>query len=176
MGQRPQEIRRAKGCCQEIRPNSHYRSCDTAGSWDALQDAGNSHCSTVPKWGSSRGAGACLQSPQVHFGRQGPELVAIRSLRQMKQTGQAEPAGTRSTACSPRYAGRAGRQAWDGLGWPGCGHCRLLQGQQPMGGQRLHKVGLRAQPLCRWAGQGLSLGPKSRDAVEVPFVPWPARA
>lgn len=146
-------------------------------SWVVGHSAGHWEQSLSPTWGSSRGAGAaCNPHRCISDIRDQPELVAVHSLGQMKWAGQWSHAGTRATACSPSSAGRAGRH---GMGWPGCGHCWSLQGQQTMGGQWLHRVGPGAQPLCRQAGQGPSLGAKvqvMKWSDEVPFVPCPVRA
>lgn len=95
-------------------------------SWVVGHAAGCWEQPLSPIWGSSRGAGACLQSSWVDFGCQGPELVAVCSLGQMKRAGQAEPCRD-MVRCLQSQGCRKGRQA--GMGGAGqavvtAGRCR----------------------------------------------------
>lgn len=103
-------------------------------------------------WTSGTRACGCSQSGTAEVGRAG---------RVMKGHGPLP-------AVPGLQEGQAG-MGWDGLARPG--HCWSLQGQQPVGSQWQHRVGLRAQALCRWAGQGLSLGLKSSGAMKCPSSP-----
>lgn len=167
VGQRPQEIRRAKGRCQGTRPSSHYKSHGTAGSWDTLQDAGNSHC--LP-YGAAAGVQGPACNPPGGFWMSGTRACGCL------QSG-ADEAGRAGRAMKghdplPAVLGlQEGQVGTHGTGWPGCGRCWSPQGQQPVGGQWLHRVGPRAQAFSRQADQGLSLGPRSRGAVKCPSSP-----
>lgn len=93
-------------------------------SWVVGHSAGHWEQSLSPTWGSSRGAGAACNPHRCILDiRDQPELEAVHSLGQMKWAGQWSHAGTRSTACSPRSAGRAG-MGWAGQAVVTAGHSR----------------------------------------------------